>query len=104
MISRIEAAAKVIEYATLEFAGVGEIVINDPYVIVDDNAWVFPFNTKEFLATGDLTYALISNNPVLVCKRTGCLHHYPASMSATEMLSAFSHSVRAHSNPAVRPD
>lgn len=94
MITRADAEAKVIEYVKPLFCGVGNIVINDAYVIEDDHAWVFPYNTKEFFDTEDLSFALMSNNPVLVCKRTGCLHHYYASMTAREMLESFSESGR----------
>ncbi|WP_168206989.1 YrhB domain-containing protein [Lacipirellula limnantheis] len=89
MISRAHAAAKVIEYVKPLFCGVGNIVINEAHVIEDENAWVFPYNTKEFLDTEDLDFALMSNNPILVCKRSGCLHHYTGSMTAREMLSSF---------------
>lgn len=46
MISRANAAAKVIEYVKPLFCGVGNIVINEAHVIEDENAWYSPTTQK----------------------------------------------------------
>ncbi|MAP07566.1 MAG: hypothetical protein CMM00_01640 [Rhodopirellula sp.] len=89
-LTRDQAAVKVLEHAAPMFSGIDDIVIIDPYVLEDEAAWVFPYNSKRFLDTGDINFALMSNNPVLVCKRTGELHTYPGALSAEDMLQAFS--------------
>lgn len=90
VLTRDMAAAKVLEHAASLFSGIDDIVINDPYVLEDEAAWVFPYNSQRFLESGDINFALMSNNPVLVCKRTWELHTYPGAFSAENMLQAFS--------------
>lgn len=89
-LTREQAATKVLEHAAELFSGVSDLVINVPHVLESDAAWVFPYNSRRFLDSGDINYALMSNNPVLVCKRTGKLHTCPGGMSAEEILETFS--------------
>ena len=89
MISKRDAAALALAHAKQEFQGCGEIVINEPCVVENEYAWAFPYNSREFLETGNFAHALMSNPPVLVCKRTGSLQFYSAALSSSEMLAAF---------------
>jgi hypothetical protein len=49
-------------------------------VIVDDRTierefgWVFFYDSKEYLATGDISHAVLGNAPVIVDRR-GSVHH-----------------------------
>ncbi len=53
---------------------------DDRFVIIDEATieksygWIFFFNSKKFLETGDFLYALGGNGPIAVEKETGQLH------------------------------
>ena len=51
-----------------------EIVIQDDHTIERDFGWVFFYNLKRFVETGDHTYALIGNAPIIVDRMDGSLH------------------------------
>lgn len=89
VITYSDATAHVSKYACIAFSGCGEIAINEPFIIESDQAWVFPYNTRAFLETGDFLTALVSNNPVLVCRGTGSMHIYNSGRTSTEMLESF---------------
>lgn len=43
-----------------------ELVIMDEHTIAKPYGWVFFFNSKQFLETGDVNYAIGGNGPVVV--------------------------------------
>ena len=51
-----------------------DIVIVDDLTIEEDFGWVFFYNSKEFIETGNLSYALVGNAPVIINKYDGTLH------------------------------
>jgi len=48
-----------------------EWVIVDDYTIEKPWGWVFFYNSREFVSTGDPQYQLIGNAPYIVNKATG---------------------------------
>jgi len=50
---------------------------NEPWVVVENqkletaSAWIFVYNSKRYLETGEIIYALAGNGPVFVNKKTG---------------------------------
>jgi len=49
----------------------GVLVIVDDSTIEREWGWVFFYNNKKYLETGDFSYALAGNAPMIVNKRTG---------------------------------
>lgn len=47
------------------------LVIVDNEIIERDFGWVFFYNSKEFLETGNLSFALVGNAPLIVDKNSG---------------------------------
>ena len=88
-LTQAEAAKTVLEHVSSKFSDDGEIAINDAYVIENDNAWAFPYNTRKFLETRDTKFSLLDNAPILVCKKTGELHSSRAQ-SLEKALETFS--------------
>jgi hypothetical protein len=56
-----------------------EMVILDHATIEEDFGWVFFYNSKKFLDTGELRYALGGNGPVIVNRYTGEIRRYGAA-------------------------
>ncbi len=51
-----------------------DIIIMDDRTIERDFGWVFIYNTKRFVETGDHNYTLIGNAPIIVDRIDGSLH------------------------------
>jgi len=57
---------------------------NEPWVVVENqkletaSAWIFIYNSKRYLETGEIIYALAGNGPVFVNKKTGKATFYGA--------------------------
>ncbi len=51
-----------------------ECVIIEEATIEKEYGWVFFYNSKLFLETNDMSYALGGNAPIIVNKYTGVLH------------------------------
>ena len=66
---------------------------NDEYALIDteteeyDGGWVFFYNTKEFLETGDYTRALAGNGPIYVDK-FGRVHRLPTAIPWQEAIKS----------------
>ncbi len=48
-----------------------EIAIDLPQTVHTGNEWIFFYNSKTFLETGNPTYALAGNGPVIVSDQDG---------------------------------
>ena len=54
---------------------------DDEYIIVEDQVvemywgWIFIYNSRHFIETGDDQYLLMGNAPIFVNKKTGQIHH-----------------------------
>ena len=51
-----------------------ELSVMDEHTIETDFGWVFFWNSKKYLQTGDLAHALAGNAPLIVDRRDGSLH------------------------------
>ena len=51
-----------------------EFVVMEDRTREEDFGWVFVYNSKEFVETGDLQWALAGNAPLIVDRFTGELH------------------------------
>lgn len=49
----------------------GGVAIDDDYTVDSDEWWVFVYNTKRYLQTGDVRQSLVGNRPIMVNKTTG---------------------------------
>jgi hypothetical protein len=78
------------EWVRLHASLTGELVLIEEATVTRPYGWFFCYNSKQFLATQDLDYALFGNAPLLVDKRghvyiTGtayALEHYVAEFDA----------------------
>lgn len=50
-----------------------------------DEGWVFFYNTREFVETGNPSSQLAGNGPIYI-DRSGCIHYLPSSMPWKEGL------------------
>ena len=48
-----------------------DLIIMEKAIVERDFAWVFPFNTREYIETGDFKKMTIGNGPVVVNRQTG---------------------------------
>ena len=54
---------------------------DDEYIIVEDQVtemswgWVFIYNSRQFIETGDDQYQLMGNAPIFINKETGQIRH-----------------------------
>ena len=75
MINAEQARQKVEEYLRQKFSNRPyELVVMDSLTREEDFGWLFFFNTREFVETGDMNAALGGNAPLLVERETGELH------------------------------
>ncbi|WP_321818698.1 MULTISPECIES: YrhB domain-containing protein [unclassified Paraburkholderia] len=65
------------------------------YVVMDDKTieksygWVFIFNSKKYLETGNMLYALGGNGPIVVEKETGKIHQLGTALSLQNSIKQF---------------
>ena len=51
-----------------------ELVILDEYVQEEDFGWVFPYQSKRYVETDEMSYALAGNSSLIVSRQDGSLH------------------------------
>ena len=71
MISYEQAKKLALEQARKTFFRTSDIVLREDNSIEVELGWVFDYNTKRFLDTGDFEKMLWGNNPIFVEKKTG---------------------------------
>ena len=70
----------------------GYQIPDDTYVIVEDLtiekpfAWIFYYNSKKYLKTGDINDAVAGNGPVFVNKHTGEIKFCGSGISLEKLL------------------
>jgi Immunity protein 35 len=74
MLSK-EAAKKIAtDFINMESSGnegKNEWVIIDEYTLEKPYGWIFSYNSHRFLETGDYSYSVVGNGPVIVNRVTG---------------------------------
>ncbi len=67
----------------------------DPFVVVEKNTiekpfgWVFFYNSKRFVETGESRYRLAGNGPFIVNKHNGSVEFFGASRPPLEVVEEY---------------
>ncbi len=67
----------------------------DPFVVVEKSTvekpfgWVFFYNSKKFLETGEYRHRLAGNGPVIVNKHNGSVEFFGASRPPLEIVAEY---------------
>jgi len=62
-----------------------EWIIVEAETIERDFGWVFFYNSKRFIETGDFIYRLAGNGPVIFNKHTGAVEFYGSALPLQDM-------------------
>lgn len=88
MITRTQ--AEDIVMAELARRGAGEdVVIVDESTVERPFGWLFIYNTRHYLETGDPRDALVGNDPWIVDRRDGSLHEGRTSQTIEQIIAAY---------------
>ena len=88
MIDQRTAAAIARGHLEREFPD-GDVVLDEDTTIQADWCWVFFFNTRAFLETGDLRHSLVGNGPLMVDKRSGVIRQAGTAHPVEHYLAAY---------------
>ncbi|GHU01662.1 hypothetical protein FACS1894154_11630 [Betaproteobacteria bacterium] len=83
--------------------------LGDRYVLIEESTiekpygWIFVFNSKKFLDTGNFIYALGGNGPIIVEKDTGVLHQLGTAMSLENSIKEFEEKIHVSSGVIIPP-
>ncbi len=69
-----------------------ELVIAHEGTIEKDYGWVFFYNSKKFLETGEFSYALAGNGPIIFDKRDGSIHSFGTYKPPEEFIKEYDES------------
>ncbi len=85
MVLRQDADGRVLEYLTLLSRRRSyELVVLDLETLGEDFGWIYFYNTKEFVETGDRDSAVGDNGPIIVDRETGNIHVAGTGRSSCE--------------------
>jgi Immunity protein 35 len=70
-------ATDFINSESAEADGENKWVIIDEYTIEKPYGWMFSYNSQKFLETGDYSYSVVGNGPVVVNHYTGEVEEIP---------------------------
>lgn len=68
------AKQQVYEFINNRFDSDDELVIDGEEIIETDFGWVFSYDSKKFLETGELIYASVGNAPIIFDNRDETIH------------------------------
>jgi hypothetical protein len=74
MLSKETAKKMATDFINMESSGNGDEnkwVIIDEYTLEKPYGWIFSYNSHRFLETGDYSYSVVGNGPVIVNRMTG---------------------------------
>jgi Immunity protein 35 len=63
-------AVEFINSSSLDDVNDSDLIIVDKATIEKPYGWIFSYDSKKFLESGDFTYSLLGNGPVVVDKET----------------------------------
>ncbi|WP_174422337.1 YrhB domain-containing protein [Burkholderia diffusa] len=90
-ITKDQALQRVREYldrmGSTEFTG-GYVVVEGK-TIEKRYGWVFVFNSKKYLETGNIIFSLGGNGPIVVERESGQLHQLGAALSLQDSVKQF---------------
>ena len=72
-----------------------ELAILDDHTITQDFGWVFFYQSKKYLNSGDGSHALAGNAPIIVSRRDGRLHE----TGTAEPIEAYIENFKRTGNP-----
>lgn len=85
-----EARQKVLNAANAALQVFGdEAVVLDSETLIRPYGWVFFYDSKKFMDTGNLSYALAGNGPVVVLSRDGSVHRLGTAQDPDQEIAAF---------------
>jgi hypothetical protein len=66
-----------------------ELVILDQHTIETDFGWVFFWNSKKYIETGNFQYCIPGNGPIIVDRRDGSVHGTPSACPIEESVERY---------------
>ena len=78
-----------------------EIVIIEEATVERSGLWVFFYNTRSYLQTGEIGRSLVGNDPIIVDRRDGSIHYTTTSRSIEEIVTDYE---ARTSDPSSRSD
>lgn len=69
--------------------GHDSLIIIDEKIIEKDYAWIFPYTSKMFLDTNDITHSITGNGPIFVSKFDGQVSKYQTGLSIDDMIDKY---------------
>lgn len=64
-----------------------EVVLNEDSTRDEDWCWLFSYNTREYLETRQVKYALAGNGPILVEKESGAVRQLVTARPVEDQLN-----------------
>ena len=96
MITVEEALKKVVEYLRTTYANRPyELVVMEALTREEDIGWLFFFNTREFVETGDMNAMLGGNAPLFVERQSGALRTTGTAHAVEHYLAAIRNELAA---------
>ena len=77
----------------------------DPFVVIEKNTiekpfgWVFFYNSKRFVETGESRYRLAGNGPVIVNKHTGSVEFFGSTKPPLEFVAEYEQKLAEGTQP-----
>ena len=78
---------------------------SDPFVVVEKSTiekpfgWVFFYNSKKFIETGEFCYRLAGNGPVIVNKEDGSVQFFGANRPPLELVAEYEQKLAGGNKP-----
>ena len=66
-----------------------EVVLREEYTEEHPFGWVFFFNSRRYVETRNLSYALAGNGPLIVDRRDGSIHQMSTAYSLESSIRAY---------------
>lgn len=89
MIDRHAAKAMALKYMDENFGREPELAIVDGEPSETAHAWVFFYNTRGYLESGDFSEALAGNGPILVNKMSGEIEAFGTAVPLDKLFAEY---------------
>ena len=67
----------------------GEIVILDEETIEKPYGWIFFYQSRAFIETGDFSHFLVGNGPIVIERTDGSIHTLPSHKHPDEVIADY---------------
>jgi hypothetical protein len=89
-ITKVEAEKIARDYVKAKEAGAGcGLVLLDESTMERDFGWVFFYNSKDYLETGEIRHTLAGNAPIVVTRADGAVHVTGTALPLERYLEKF---------------